>query len=131
VKDVNPLIATVAVIQFKKDPSFHAAYHEIESALGLPENLGFRRSYRIYIQSIGEYLSERHRYSLPVMSRVMIQLEKQNKEGDIHASLDPQKSGESVAPIFTISPQTSTVLKYSIGQDVYRQSGAEVHVSVR
>lgn len=131
VKDVNPVLGTVAMLQFKKHPVIDAAYHQFEAALLLPENRQIGKAYRQYIEGIGEYLTVRHRFSLRIMIFVMVMMDKMSAShpNDIHASSDPRKSGESVAPIFSLHPQTSTMLRYNIGQDVY-QSGAGVHMSM-
>jgi hypothetical protein len=132
VRDVNPVIATFAMMQFQNDPAFDVAYHEREAALMLDENRGVKKAYRRYIETIGDYLTKRHSLSLRIMVEVMMRLEKraQAHPTDIHTSKDPKTSGESVAPFFSLSPQTSTLLKYGMASDVYRQSGAEVHMSV-
>jgi len=127
-KDVNPMLATVAMVQLRKEPAFEVAYHQLEAALKLPENRVIARSYRHYVKEVGEYLTVRHPVSLRLMIFIMILLDRPKHPGDIHVSSDPKTSGESVAPIFGLSPQTSTLLKYSIGPEVYSRSSCGIQL---
>jgi hypothetical protein len=128
VRDINPALATVALIQFRKNAVIDSAYHEREAALKLPENRALADSYQKYISVLGEYLSSRHPYSLKFFACLMVLMAKPAHVDDIHASTDPNLSGQAVAPIFSLSPQTSTLLRYTMAPEANRVG---IHVSVR
>lgn len=108
--DVNPWYAVGYLWHHKNDPTFRQAQGKLKEAFRRSENKNIADVYNKYIQELFQFLKRRHPLSLPVAAIVFAMLYPETKS-TLHDSIEQEE--QNLAPVFSITPQTSTFWEYS------------------
>lgn len=108
VEAVNPWMASGYAFTHRNDPAVQEGLKELQEAFRRPENKKIARVYAMYTECVSKFLKARFPVSWPVVAIIFAMATKDKEQN--HNSV--QEEERKLAPVFSVSPATSTFSEY-------------------
>jgi hypothetical protein len=108
VEAVNPWMAAGYAITHRNDPALKDGLRELEEAMRRPENKKIARVYAMYTECISKFLKARFPASWPLVAIIFAIITKDQNSDSV------QEEERKLAPVFSVSPATSTFSEYIV-----------------
>ena len=108
VEAVNPWMAAGFALTHRNDPAVKDGLHELKEALQRPENKKIARVYAMYTEFLMKFLKVRFPISWPLVAITFAMFIKDRNSDSV------QEEERKLAPVFSVSPATSTFSEYIV-----------------
>jgi hypothetical protein len=105
---VNPWMAAGYAFTHRNDPAVKDGLRELHEALRRPENKKIARVYAMYTECLGRFLEARFPASWPLAAIIFARITKERNSDSV------QEEERQLAPVFSVSPETSTFSEYIV-----------------
>lgn len=106
VEAVNPWMAAGYAFTHRNDPNVQEGLKELQEALRRPENRKIARVHAMYTECVVKFLKRRFPVSWPLAAITFALLTKNQRCDSV------QQEERELAPVFSVSPATSTFSEY-------------------
>jgi hypothetical protein len=108
VEAVNPWMAVGYTLIHRNDPAVKDGLQELKEVLRRPENRKIARVYAMYTECISKYLKARFPVSWPLAAIIFAITDREESSDSV------QEEERKLAPVFSVSPETSTFSEYIV-----------------
>jgi hypothetical protein len=112
IDNINPWLAVGYFWSHRDDPYLQRANEELKA--GLRRNTKIDVVYKKYVSSLMHFLESRHPISWPLAAMTFMVMCREHRSGPRSSQHDSiEQEEQKLAPVFSMTPQTSTLWDYS------------------